>query len=731
MNHPTLITKSAFLITKNKIGDRELACEKIVSKNSANNFLFYLVELDRPYANSKITTKIIQIVKNRAKTTSGDITDQDFDRLLSALNEGVSRLAEGGERQWIGHLNAIVGMINDKEIVLSYSGNIVGYIFRKNKISAITSKDIEISENPIKTFTDVTSGKLAEDDQFVFTNTPLFQHLPLDRLRQLLKLPTAIEATSALNQILRKRKVTNVNAIFIESRDPIFVDSDVDEIDKFYLDEPEETILQKAKKYIKPAYDQSMKVMKPIMAKAWKVTKAAYKQFRKNWQDRYSKDLTKAFGTLGKKISKGADKTKLMLEPKLEKLKEHPHYKKVKITAVHYAKSKNGAFFTSAIRISRNAFKNIYLLFKKENRKYLYIVLILVVLSIGYNKIKENNTNRKETLSKIQVDTSYDRALSLFNETKIDLNLGKGNTNDRFSEALALATKALSSDKVHNKAVLLMKDINDILDENIKAKRFYVTDPATLQENVKKITVTGTAIYGFGEDGKLYTIDMRDKEPKLVTILSKEYGIAENLYFSTYENKFFLSTNLNQLFKFDPSSKAFENMTIVDEGQKWENSKSISTYSSNIYLLDTDLGEVWKHVVREGGYAKGTKYVDTKKINLKNAIDFAVDGNIYVLMNDGTVSKFVKGSLEQDFSLRDIPAPNNKITTPVKIYTDEDTANIFVLDAGDNRILKFDKSGSFLNQYFFDGVTIEDFVVNPKLQKIWALSKGKIYEGNL
>ncbi|MEI7791989.1 MAG: hypothetical protein WCI57_00680 [Candidatus Berkelbacteria bacterium] len=731
MNHPALITKSTLLATKNKIGDKELACEKIVSKNSANNFLFYLIELDKPYPNSKIVNKIIQIVKNRAKTTSGDITDQDFDRLLSALNEGVSRVAEAGERQWIGHLNAVVGMISDKEIIISYSGNVVGYIFRKNKISAITNKEIETSTNPIKTFTDVTSGKLAEDDQFVFANTSLFQHIPLDRLRDLLKEPSATEALALLNRLLKKRKVADVNAIILESRDPLFSDLNAEDADYIFLDEPEETTLQIIRKTIKPIYEKCTKTATPVLKKCWKTTKKWSALFAKNWEEKYSKDISRGLGKFSESVSRGAQKTKLMIEPELEKLKEHPHYQKVKINSTYYSKSKQSAVLSSTVNVVTAIYQNIAQLFKKENRKFLYIILMLIVLCVAYNKIKENNTNRKEVLSKTQVDTSYDRAERLYNDASNDLKLGKTDTSNKFSEAQSLATTALSSEKDREKASALLRKINDVIDETIKAKRFYVAEPALLEASVKKIAITGTMIYGFADEGKLFMVDMRDKEAKLVTVLNKEYGIPQTLYYSTFENKFFLETNLNQMFKFDPSSKAFEGLAVVDDGQKWENGKTLSTYSSNVYVLDTDQGEVWKHVVREGGYAKGTKYVDTKKVNLKNAVDFAVDGNIYTLMNDGSILKFVKGSLEQDFATRDIPAPNNKITDPTKLYTDEDTANIFVLDKGNNRILKFDKSGNFLNQYLFDGVTIEDFAVNPKIQKIWALSAGKIYEGNL
>ena len=196
-------------------------------------------------------------------------------------------------------------------------------------------------------------------------------------------------------------------------------------------------------------------------------------------------------------------------------------------------------------------------------------------------------------------------------------------------------------------------------------------------------------------------------------------------------NQIFLSTNLSKLLSFTPSTKAVSEVAVVEAPSTWEQAKSVSAYATNLYLLDSINGLVMKHVARDSGYSKGSGYADTKKISLKDAVDLAVDGNIYVLKADGTTAKFVKGAWDPDFSLKGIPSPDSQIIEPSKIFTDDTTNNIFVLDKAKNRVIKFDKAGDYLNQYIFDNVSIDDFVVNTKLQKIWILSEGKIYEGSL
>jgi len=217
----------------------------------------------------------------------------------------------------------------------------------------------------------------------------------------------------------------------------------------------------------------------------------------------------------------------------------------------------------------------------------------------------------------------------------------------------------------------------------------------------------------------------------LIASTDKNLGTPEKIYYSESMSKLLCTTDKKKLLGFDNDSKSFSELKIVNNTTEWEQTTAIATYSTNIYLLDSTSDKLLKHTLNENIYTKGTTYVDTKKISLKNAIDEAIDGNLFILFKDGSVNKFVKGALEPDFVLKNIPTPNNKIEEASKIFTDENTNSIFVLDKKLNRILKFNKSGDYTSQYIFDGISIDDFVINAKLQKIWALSSGKIYEGNL
>jgi hypothetical protein len=148
--------------------------------------------------------------------------------------------------------------------------------------------------------------------------------------------------------------------------------------------------------------------------------------------------------------------------------------------------------------------------------------------------------------------------------------------------------------------------------------------------------------------------------------------------------------------------------------------------------LDSDGGNIWKHSHQQDNiYAKGSTYTTSSKTILRGAVDIAIDGNVYILESNGQLARFSKGSLDSTFSLENIPAPNNTIGIPAKIFTNSETNYLYVLDQKLNRILRFNKSGQFVSQYALTGTQIDDFAVNDKLAKMIVLAGGKIYQFNL
>lgn len=712
INNPSdFFTETAFLATRDKIDDRVLLCNRIDSNDNSGDFYFYLIEILSP-SQSHLAQKIAQILTNGAKTTIG-LSPDNFETSLSLINETLERLSNKENNDWIGNINAVIGLVQGKEIFLSQTGNIVGYIFRKNRISSLTEQSDDNSSHPGRTFTEIISGQISIGDQVVFTNNSLFNAVSIDRLRTLVKTENARAEILDLKCYLQKIHHTKANAIFIQVNNKK-TENDLEEM--LYLDEAEETAFSNFCKDLSPKLKKTQKNLSVFWSKTSKRTQEIYQQLRESWQTKYRPKTKKFFGASGEKIHKGLQKgQKSILEfssNKSGQIKTNQYHKQNK-------NQKLSNFFSEIIP------------FSVKNKKVLILLLVVVVILISYVKIKNNNIHKNEIAKEIEINSAYDQAKSLYDQAKSDLDSGKSTDLTKFYDALALAEKSKSAGNNVDKANTLIGQINDILDDKTKTVRFTNSSNFTLAEKTTKIVLVGSDIYGLTEEGKFYKADVRDQSPKLIASAGQENGNVITLTYSSGLNAILMITDSNKLLSFDISSSTLGKLTNSESNTDWKASKAIATYSTNIYALDQSNAAIWKYTQLDSGYGKASTYVDTKKVSLTNSVDMAIDGNIYVLKSDGSVIKLVKGALESDFAIKDIPDPKNKVEQPAQIFTSEDTNSIFVLDKTNNRIIKFDKSGSFTNQYVFDGVTVESFVVNAKLQKIWALSGGKIYEGNL
>lgn len=730
MNKPQLFVKSACLTTQGKLDSKEITCGKFQSNLTSDNFLFYLVELNFSYPNSKVIKKFTQIIENNCKASGDSITEETFEKILQSINEGLGRLAESGENAWLGNLNAVIGLVDGKSLLMAQTGNTIGYIFRKNKISAISERNNDNTNfHPLKTFTDITAGQLTDEDHLVFGNIDLLSRISLDRIRTIIMNGNFQIETLGLYKYLRKNKAFDVNAVFIGV-------SDEDEAlseefkDVLFIDAPDETLKKIFETKIIPSYQAIASALTIFCKFVFKYAKKGgviVHQYWKNHLEPKSKSLL-ATGSKSLAGSLSKIKTKLPNVYDLSTSKQLPH---IRMKTKSYLDHKTSTGMVTVLQTLWQYIRNLRFLFLKQNRKYLYAILILIFLSCGYVKLKQNNDKKSQKAKEVQLLNSYDKANQDYNKIKEDIALGKEVSNETIYATLATAEKAKEVPANTEKAGALVREIKLLVDERTKTVRFYADKSINFAENLQSISLFSSIIYGINTEGKIYSLDNRETTASLVASLDKDVGTPVATTISGQGNKLLIVTSEKRIFAMDIASKTVEELKILGDPNTWSQSNAIAAYSSNIYLLASDNGVVWKHTIKEGGYSKGLSYLDTRKTSIVGAVDFAVDGNIYVLSNEGSVIKFVKGSPEVDFSIKNIPLPNDKILIPKKIFTDEDTNSIFVLDKKLDRIIKFDKSGEFSNQYLLDGKPIDNFVVNAKLQKIWILSEGKIYEGSL
>jgi len=156
-------------------------------------------------------------------------------------------------------------------------------------------------------------------------------------------------------------------------------------------------------------------------------------------------------------------------------------------------------------------------------------------------------------------------------------------------------------------------------------------------------------------------------------------------------------------------------------------------YSGNLYLLDPQQNRIIKYLPTVAGYTDPPLdyLVSATSVDLSGAVDMAIDGNIYVLLADGSILKFLSG-IQQAFRIVDLDTP---LKNPVAIaVSGEDDAHgyIYVADAGLARVVQFTKHGEFIRQFkAAEGQTqldqLRGLLVDEAGQRMYLTSGSRLY----
>ena len=174
-------------------------------------------------------------------------------------------------------------------------------------------------------------------------------------------------------------------------------------------------------------------------------------------------------------------------------------------------------------------------------------------------------------------------------------------------------------------------------------------------------------------------------------------------------------------------------MIDLDEGQvigdevegDWTGINDVVGFSSNLYLLDAvEEGQIWKYLGSKGGLSSQRSYLKGDKYDLSEAVDMAIDGLVWVLFSDGTIVKYTQG-VKDAFVVAGL---DQAFTQPIKLFTDSDSDNLYILDQKNTRVVVVTKGGEYQSQYIWPGIAgVKDLVVREDLKKIFLLTGEKIF----
>lgn len=133
------------------------------------------------------------------------------------------------------------------------------------------------------------------------------------------------------------------------------------------------------------------------------------------------------------------------------------------------------------------------------------------------------------------------------------------------------------------------------------------------------------------------------------------------------------------------------------------------TFGSRLYRLDAANNQIWRHLKSGNNFQAATPWL-TLPSDLSQAKSLAIDGTVYVIDAniEGTISQYEQG-VRTEWSAETLEP---SIAGATKIYTNENTDFLYVLDPAHNRFLVFDKEGFFLQQFTSPEFNnLKDFVI--------------------
>lgn len=292
---------------------------------------------------------------------------------------------------------------------------------------------------------------------------------------------------------------------------------------------------------------------------------------------------------------------------------------------------------------------------------------------------------------------------------------GRAATLLMLRDAEDLANQALSADA----ARLLAQDINRLLDditrEEERINRVYKIVPSSTIDEFDSAGI-GSAVEALDVrlDSK-YVIDAISDQ--LLSYETARQGVAllrkgDVVGSVTVQDLIavvdrslspIVIDNRYNIFSIDESDTA--RLLRITGTEEWRTPVAFDNFNNNLYVLDPGANTIFKYQWTAGGYELGpTSYLDARdEIDISQAIDFAIDGDIFVLFEDGSIVRF-RGGSQIGFTIAGLEGDALRAS---RIFTDAESESLFLADVSNKRIVEIDKregtAGAFVRQFKYAG----------------------------
>lgn len=139
--------------------------DNVAGRDLGTLFGFFEVEIHDEDA-AYIVNFLASVAKKEYFANPRRSVSDGFETTLHKINVALAEITKEGNVSWLGHLHGILGAVSDNTVHFSATGDGVLALVRDNTLRPISDGLAEVSSepHPLKTFTEVSSGRLLEHD---------------------------------------------------------------------------------------------------------------------------------------------------------------------------------------------------------------------------------------------------------------------------------------------------------------------------------------------------------------------------------------------------------------------------------------------------------------------------------------------------------------------------------------------------------------------------------------
>ncbi|MEA2007345.1 MAG: hypothetical protein U9O20_04285 [Patescibacteria group bacterium] len=127
---------------------------------------------------------ITQVIRKEFYKNSKRPTGESFEAALHKANSALAELAQHELVGWHGKLDAAIGVVNNGHFFFTQTNKGKIFLIRDKKIVEISKGLDEPANNPMKTFSDVSSGVVEIYDKVIFSTPSIHEPLPFEDLKR-------------------------------------------------------------------------------------------------------------------------------------------------------------------------------------------------------------------------------------------------------------------------------------------------------------------------------------------------------------------------------------------------------------------------------------------------------------------------------------------------------------------------------------------------------------------